>query len=114
MPGVARGLSTLQSCPAALLVRGGGAAVVPDWVNFCANAAPIASMLIFFAVSVSKNFESKTDTLSLSHTYTHVLSPYMLRLSGVVACLVASHTLPLTKSPRTKRLVPCRYSPIHP
>eukprot|EP00428_Durinskia_dybowskii_P050890 CAMPEP_0170314732 /NCGR_PEP_ID=MMETSP0116_2-20130129/57950_1 /TAXON_ID=400756 /ORGANISM="Durinskia baltica, Strain CSIRO CS-38" /LENGTH=138 /DNA_ID=CAMNT_0010567203 /DNA_START=40 /DNA_END=452 /DNA_ORIENTATION=+ len=48
MPAVARGLTTLQSSPAALLVRG-GAAVVPDWVSFCANAAPIASMFIFFA-----------------------------------------------------------------
>ena len=51
MPAVARGLITLQSSPAALLVRG-GAAVSPEWVNFCANAAPIASMFIFFAVSV--------------------------------------------------------------
>jgi solute carrier family 50 protein (sugar transporter) len=80
MPTVARGLSAaVQTAPAALLVRG-GAMVSPAMVNFCANAAPMASMLIFFAVSDEKvNFVLQDQPVALSHAimfFNFHLQPY--------------------------------------
>ena len=52
IPRIDRCLKAAQTVPAAvLMVRGGGAITTSTVVDLCANAAPIASMLIFFAVS---------------------------------------------------------------
>lgn len=92
IPTVARGLSVIQSSPAALFVRG-GATASPAWVTFCANAAPIASMFIFFAVSVDIGGTQTSERERID----------ILTKERNLGC-TCSPIQPLTKSSKTRML----------
>ena len=55
IPTAARGLSVAKTAAPsiALMARGGALVGTTTLVDLCASAAPVASMLIFFAVSES-------------------------------------------------------------